>query len=244
RTPRRKCRRSWWGHVGMGHTERIGITLGDPAGIGPEIVALALAAAPPAQRARVVVFGDRALLERGAAHAGVELPGDVEIADCGQAPAAELIQPGQPSALAGAAQVAYLEAALAAAGRGEIAGLVTAPISKSTARAADFGFTGHTDFLASRLGADRVAMMFAGPRLKVVLATTHIGLMEVGAALTVDRIANATLMGVEALRRDFGVASPRVGVLGLNPHAGEGGIFGGEEAAVIQPAIELCRRRL
>ena len=227
----------------MGRTDRIGITLGDPAGIGPEVVASALAATGATARGRMVVFGDRAVLERGAAVAGVAVPGEVTLVDVGQSEAA-LVRPGQPSGLAGAAQIAYLDAAVTAAERGEIAGLVTAPISKSTARAAHFGFTGHTDYLAGRLGADRVAMMFAGPRLKVVLATTHIGLMEVGPALSVDLIASATHLAVEALRRDFGIDAPRVGVLGLNPHAGEGGIFGDEEARVIEPAIELCRRRL
>ena len=227
----------------MARTDRIGITLGDPAGIGPEVVASALAAATEAQRGRLVVFGDRAVLERGAAVSRTTVPTEIELVDCGSGEA-ELVQPGQPSGLAGAAQIAYLDAAVSAAERGEIAGLVTAPISKSTARAAHFGFTGHTDYLAGRLGADRVAMMFAGPRLKVVLATTHIGLMEVSAALSVDLIASVTHLGVEALRRDFGIEAPRVGVLGLNPHAGEGGIFGDEEARVIEPAIELCRRRL
>jgi 4-hydroxythreonine-4-phosphate dehydrogenase len=227
----------------MGRTQQIGITLGDPAGIGPEVVAHALARTDGETRRRLTLFGDRAILARGAEFARVTLPDDFEMVDLGQVDP-EGIQPGQPSARAGAAQVAYLEAATAAAARGDIAGMVTAPVSKTTARAAQFGFQGHTDFLAERLGADRVAMMFVGPSLKVVLATTHIGLMTVGATLTVDRIVNATLLAVESLRRDFAIAEPRIGVLGLNPHAGEGGLFGSEEASVIEPAIETCRRRL
>ena len=94
------------------------------------------------------------------------------------------------------------------------------------------------------MGAPRVAMMFAGPRLKVVLATAHVPLAAVPQALTVDGVAGTALMAVEAMRRDFGVARPRVGVLGLNPHAGEGGLFGSEDAAVIAPAVEICRRQL
>jgi len=227
----------------MSRTNRIGITLGDPSGIGPEIVAVALASAPPELRQRLLVFCDREILERGAAVASVALPGDVTLIDRGElAPALAL--PGSPSAMGGSAQVAYLELAVAAARAGEIAGLVTAPICKTTARAAHFEFVGHTDFLAARLGASRVAMMFVGPRLKVVLATAHVALAKVPEELTVDAVANAALMGAQAVRRDFGVPFPRVGVLGLNPHAGEGGLFGSEDAEVITPAIEMCRRQL
>jgi 4-hydroxythreonine-4-phosphate dehydrogenase len=228
----------------MGHTERIGITLGDPTGIGPEIVARALADAPAQLRARLLVFGNRAILERGGEQAGVAVPADVALVDPYGSLTPEQVPPGQPSATAGAAQVAYLDAAVRAASDGEIAGLVTAPMSKTTARAADFRFTGHTDFLRARLGSARVAMMFVGPRYKVVLATTHVGLMELAHELTSDRIVTVTLMAVEALRRDFGIAKPTIGILGLNPHAGEGGLFGLEEATVIAPAIETCRHQL
>jgi 4-hydroxythreonine-4-phosphate dehydrogenase len=227
----------------MSHTNRIGITLGDPSGIGPEIVARALASAAPALRQRLTVFCDRALLERGAAIAGTPVPGDVTIVDRAELDP-EHAPAGAPTAMGGLAQVAYLEAAVAAAHAGEIAGVVTAPICKTTARAAHFEFVGHTDFLAARLRASRVAMMFVGPRLKVVLATTHIAIAEVPAALTIDGVASAALMAVEALRRDFAIPRPRVGVLGLNPHAGEGGLFGSEDADVIAPAIEQCRRQL
>jgi 4-hydroxythreonine-4-phosphate dehydrogenase len=226
----------------MSSRPRIGITLGDPSGIGPEIVALALAQAPADLRERVLVFGDRAILERGAASARVDLPPMLEIIECGGLPA-DQARPGQPSASGGAAQVAYLERATEAAKDGAIAGLVTAPISKSTARAAHFGFNGHTDFLAARMGASRVAMMFAGPRFKVVLATAHMPLSEVAQAITVDAVSGSALMAIDAMRRDFGVARPRVGVLGLNPHAGEGGMFGPEEIATIAPAVEIIRRR-
>ena len=223
--------------------DRIGITMGDPSGIGPEIVARALAAASVELRRRLVVYCDRCVLERGADLAGLALPAEVELVDRGEL-TLEQAPLGHPSGRGGLAQVAYLEAAIDAARAGDIAGLVTAPISKSTARAAHFEWSGHTEFLAARLDASRVAMMFVGPRLKVVLATTHMPLMAVSAALTIDRVAGVTLMGVEALRRDFGLERPRVGVLGLNPHAGEAGLFGQEEQTVIGPAIDLCRRRL
>lgn len=228
----------------MGHTDRIGITLGDPTGIGPEIVARALAEAPPELHRRLLLFGNRGILERGAEQAAVPLPAGLRLVDPYPALTPEVAPPGKPSASAGAAQVAYLEAAVRAASDGEIAGLVTAPMSKTTARAADFRFVGHTEFLRARLGSARVAMMFVGPRYKVVLATTHVPLMSLATELTSDHIVTVALMAVESLRRDFGIATPRIGILGLNPHAGEGGAFGHEETSIIAPAIETCRHHL
>ena len=128
----------------------LGITLGDPAGIGPEIVAATLAAAPDAWRRRIVVYGDREPLERGARAIGVALPPGLVIRGDGLGDGAVF---GAPDERTGAAQVGYLEAAVAAARRGELAAIVTAPISKTWARRAGFAFPGHTEMLASRPGA-------------------------------------------------------------------------------------------
>jgi 4-hydroxythreonine-4-phosphate dehydrogenase len=125
-----------------------------------------------------------------------------------------------------------------------IAGLVTAPISKHAVRKAGFAFAGHTEFLAERLGAKAVAMMFAGQQLKVVLATVHVPLSEVAARLDVATLATKIVLGAESMARDFGVSPVRVAVAGLNPHAGERGLFGREEIEIIAPAIEESRRRL
>jgi 4-hydroxythreonine-4-phosphate dehydrogenase len=216
---------------------RIGITLGDPAGIGPEIVAAALVAAPAQLRARLVVYGDGAALAQGARALGFSLPEVPVIAGVlHRAPT-----PGRPDDATGAAQVAYLEAALAAAAAGELAALVTAPISKTWARRAGLSFPGHTELLADRLGASEVAMMFAGPRLRVVLATVHIPLGQVAATLDARRVAAVTGLLAESLRRDFAIAAPRIGVVGINPHAGEGGLLGDDEARVVVPAIAAAR---
>ncbi|MGE3459746.1 MAG: 4-hydroxythreonine-4-phosphate dehydrogenase PdxA, partial [Kofleriaceae bacterium] len=137
----------------------------------------------------------------------------------------------------GAAQVGYHAAAVAAAARGERAGLVTAPISKSWVNRAGFAFPGHTEMLAARLGAPDVVMMFAGPRLKVALATVHVPLAEVARVLTTARIRKTLELVVAALVRDFGIQAPRVGVVGLNPHAGEDGLLGVEERDVIAGAL-------
>jgi 4-hydroxythreonine-4-phosphate dehydrogenase len=222
---------------------RIGITLGDPSGIGPEIVARTIAAAQRAVVERLVVFCDRPILERGFASTVGAIPRELEIVDRGML-SADRACLGEPSQAGAAAQVAYLEAAVHAAQGGAIAGLVTAPISKSQARRAGFPFPGHTELLAERLGRGEVAMMFAGPTLRVALATVHVPLAEVGQHLTSARIASVIRLGVDSLRRDFAVANPRVGVLGLNPHAGENGLFGREEIDIITPAIEQARREL
>jgi 4-hydroxythreonine-4-phosphate dehydrogenase len=214
---------------------KLGITLGDPTGIGPEIVAGALAAMPGAWRERVVVYGDRAPLERGARAMGLALPPGLDVRGDGVGDAAVS---GKPDEVGGAAQVGYLEAAVAAAKRGELAAIVTAPISKTWARRGGFAFLGHTEMLAERLGGRDVAMLFAGPRLKVALATVHCPLVEVLEELTTARVRAVTELLVEALVKDFGVAAPRVGVVGLNPHAGEDGLLGDEDGDIIAPALE------
>jgi 4-hydroxythreonine-4-phosphate dehydrogenase len=219
----------------VGILTRLGITIGDPTGIGPEIVAAALQTAPAAWRPRITVYGDRAPLERGARALGVPLPDDLTIVGDGLGDAAV---PGKPDERAGAAQVGYLEAAVAAARRGELAGLVTAPISKTWARRGGFAFLGHTEMLAARLGATDVAMLFAGPRLKVALATVHRPLAEVVGDLSTERVRTVIELLVTSLVIDFGMAAPRVGVVGLNPHAGEDGLLGDEDADIIAPAIE------
>jgi 4-hydroxythreonine-4-phosphate dehydrogenase len=217
----------------------LGVTLGDPAGIGPEVVAWALAHAPAALRGEVVVFGDPAVLARGAAAMGVTLA-DVpcEGEPCPTAP-------GRPDHAGGVAQVAWLEAAIAAARAGRLDGLVTAPISKTWARQAGLAFPGHTELLAARLGAADVAMTFVGPRLIVALATVHVPLAAVPGLLDGARIVRVGELLAESLSRELGRPAPvRVGVVGLNPHAGEGGLLGDDEQRVIAPAIAELRLRL
>jgi 4-hydroxythreonine-4-phosphate dehydrogenase len=214
---------------------RLGITLGDPTGIGPEIVASALSALPDEWRGRVIVYGDREPLERGARAMGVALPEGIDIVGAGAGAGTTF---GRPDERAGAAQVGYLEAACTAAVDGELAAIVTAPISKTWARRAGFPFMGHTEFLATRLGAERVAMLFAGPKLKVALATVHRPLAEVVSDLSTERVRDVIELVTASMVTDFGIAAPRIGVCGLNPHAGEDGLLGDEDHEIIEPAIE------
>src|SRR5512138_3172781 len=156
---------------------RIAISLGDPCGIGPEVVARALAARPELD---TVVYGDAGVLARAAGAAGVAAPPADRI-EAVTALSPGDVPPGKPNDEAGRAQLAYLAAATAAAVAGEVAGLVTAPISKQWIARAGFPFPGHTEYLASRahLGAGEFAMMLAGPRLRVTVATTHVPLRDV-----------------------------------------------------------------
>jgi 4-hydroxythreonine-4-phosphate dehydrogenase len=210
---------------------RIGVTLGDPTGIGPELV---LAAATGDE----IVYGDRRVLEQAAAKLSRSVPACIE----------EITQldwqPGRPSAASGRAQVDYLEAAIADARAGKLDAIVTAPIHKASAIAAGFAFPGHTELLAARFAVEKVTMMLAGPKLRVALATTHLALAEVPRALTVDGLAATIRQTAEALERDFAIARPRLAVAALNPHAGEAGHFGDEEARIVAPAIAQARASL
>ena len=213
---------------------RVGITLGDPTGIGPEIVAAALAEMPPQWRERVIVYGDPGPLQRGAKAMGVTLPA-VDVIGSGLG---ESARPGKPDEKSGAAQVGYLEAAVSAAKAGQLGAIVTAPISKTWARRGGFEFLGHTEMLAARLGATEVVMLFAGPKLKVALATVHLPIVELLEELTTVRVRSVVQILATSLVRDFGIAAPRIGVVGLNPHAGEDGLLGDEDADIIAPALE------
>ena len=221
----------------------IGISLGDPSGIGPEIVVSALSELSRGQLDRIRIFGDEAILREAFRLIGKDpiLPLSV---DNSASLKAEDVHWGHPNSATDKAQVAYLESAMKAAKRGTIAGLATAPISKVAATRAGFAFPGHTEFLADRLNADSVAMMFAGPKLNVVLATVHEAINNLDQVLTSERIVSAIVLASRALRADFGIVRPRIGVLGLNPHAGEAGRFGDEEATLISPAIAQAQALL
>lgn len=218
----------------------IGISLGDPAGIGPEIVVRAVAARP---HLNIRIFGDRGVLLRAARQAGVTPPATDSVV-----PVLELaegdVTPGQPNQTSAHAQLAFLTAATDAALAGTVSALVTAPISKAWIARAGFEFPGHTEYLAARAGGAEVAMMLAGPALRVTVATTHIALRDVPRLLTPAQIASAVALTARALRDAYGIARPRVAVAGLNPHAGEGGRFGDEEARLVVPALALAAERL
>jgi 4-hydroxythreonine-4-phosphate dehydrogenase len=218
----------------------LGVSLGDPAGIGPEIVVRALAARPDVP---VLVFGDSGVLARAAAAVGLPPLATERVRAVTDLAPGEVV-PGQPNEASARAQVAYLAAATQAVMNGQTRALVTAPISKEWAGRVGFVHPGHTEYLAASAGVTDYAMMLAGPRLRVTVATTHLALREVATRLTPALIATAIRLTAASLRGSFGITRPRVAVAGLNPHAGEGGRFGDEETRLVLPAIALARRQL
>ncbi|MDB4930146.1 MAG: 4-hydroxythreonine-4-phosphate dehydrogenase, partial [Myxococcaceae bacterium] len=153
-------------------------------------------------------------------------------------------RPGPPSLAAGAAQLTALDAALDTVLAGGADALVTGPIDKAAVTRSGTAFLGHTEHLAARCGVARVVMMFAGPRLRTALVTTHRPIARLSADITRDAVRETVLITARALRESFGLASPRIVVCGLNPHAGEDGLIGREEIDAIAPAIDEARAAL
>ena len=228
---------------------RIAITTGEPAGVGPELTAVALAAASTHwPDARFVVLGDRDLLAARAHATSVDWAAiaDGERVAVEHVPLAAVATPGRLDAANGQYVLALLDRAIDGALAGNFDAIVTAPLQKSTINDAGVPFTGHTEYLAERTGTPRVVMMLAGTGarpLRVALATTHLPLKDVSAAISVDSLVDTLRIIDHDLRRHFGVPHPRILVTGLNPHAGENGYLGREEIDVIEPALAAANAR-
>ena len=238
------------------------LTMGDVAGVGPEVIARAWGESPLRTLARPFVVGSRAVLERALACVGVaadvrgiDRPEEAEpsarVIPCLEATTVDLadVRPGRVDARAGRAAYDFLTAAIDLALEGRIDAITTLPLNKEALRAGGIRHPGHTEILAERCGVDDHAMMlYLGPPngasevgLGVLHATLHVPLRRVFELLTVPAIEAKILMADRALRPLTGGRSPRVAVAALNPHAGEGGLFGDEESRIIAPAIALAR---
>jgi 4-hydroxythreonine-4-phosphate dehydrogenase len=231
----------------------LAVTIGDPSGIGPEVLLKALHTLPAA---RLVIVGDRGVLEATARRLKLALPRwtptfadgiETALAGAGRlvlldVPACARFVPGRSGPEAGAATLVALDRAVELCRRGLAQGLVTAPATKWAIQRVRPSFIGQTEYLAERFGARRVAMMFASDRLRVVVMTRHVALARVSRELTRPLVQQTAALVDEALRRQFGIARPRLAVLGVNPHAGEAGAFGDDESRVLMPAIRACRR--
>lgn len=230
----------------------IAVTSGEPAGIGPE---LCLKLADWSGAGHPVVLGDRDLLAARAAALGWSItlrdyiPGQSAAAghlDVLHLPLAKPAQAGLLDPANGPYVLSLLDRALLGCQRGEFAAIATAPVHKGVINQAGMAFTGHTEYLAEKTGTPLVVMMLAGdtPRgpLRVALATTHLPLKDVPAAITADLLERILRILDHDLRRKYGIAAPRILVTGLNPHAGEGGYLGREEIDIIEPLLEKLRR--
>lgn len=230
----------------------IGLTIGDPAGIGPE-VALKAAWAPEVLEVCVpVLIGDAQYLSHWARRFG--LPGGFEVISPGAAFPAEPSGPlvyhlnnvaptlvmGQEQAEAGKAAGQYIEAAVALCQSGALSAVTTAPLNKKSLHLAGYAFPGHTEFLAHLTHTTDFAMAFISPQLRVVLLTTHVPLMEVSRYVTKAALEQLIRLTDREFKR-FGFGRPRLALAALNPHGAEGGLFGMEEASEMLPAVETCR---
>lgn len=240
----------------MNNRPLLAITLGDPAGIGPEVIVKALHQPAVYAQCRPLVIGDQRILVRamdwikevnlafdvvtepsqGQYRAGLITLLDLQNAD----PAA--IPPGQVRAAAGRAAVEYVLRACDMTMAGATDAVVTAPLNKEAMNLAGYHYAGHTELLADRTGAEKVSMLLTGPKLRVVHVSTHVALSEAIRRVTSQRVEEVIDLAQHSCQA-LGIARPRIAVAGLNPHASEGGLFGDQEAREIQPAIERARAR-
>jgi 4-phospho-D-threonate 3-dehydrogenase / 4-phospho-D-erythronate 3-dehydrogenase len=235
---------------------RLAITLGDPAGVGAEIVLKALWHKEIFDLCRPLIIADGRILERasfwlgcdplefehmphpaeGRYQAGTVPILDMRNADPGRCPV------GQVSAEAGRAAVEYVFKACDLAVEGQVDAVVTGPLNKAAMNLAGFHYAGHTELLAERTGAEKVSMLLVGPTLRVVHVSTHVSLEEAARRVTRERVEQVIDLA-ERSARALGFARPRIAVAGLNPHASEGGLFGDQEAREIMPAVQAARAR-
>ena len=232
----------------------IGITMGDPTGIGPEIIVKALWMKEPFKVCRPIVFGDREVLSKTIEMLGLNATIEVieKVPEEGYLPQKIFLFPlsqlradslhfGKPTRECGEAMVKYVEEAVKWVKNGKLDAITTCPINKQAINAAGYPFAGHTELLAHLVQASSVNMMFLGSKWKVVLVTTHLPIKEVSKWITANRILSTIRMTDEGLKKYFGITHPKIAVLGLNPHCGEDGLLGEEEKMEIIPAIEGAR---
>jgi 4-phospho-D-threonate 3-dehydrogenase / 4-phospho-D-erythronate 3-dehydrogenase len=217
---------------------RIAITMGDPAGIGPEICIKAIATSEIREQCDAVIIGSKIILEQTADRLDLaKVPSVID-------PMPELADfaIGTDAAETGRAAARYIETAVELWRRGEIDAIATAPISKKALSLAGYEFPGHTEFLAHLTGTERVGMSFFGGGLRVVLLSTHLSLTDAIKQVTKENLVELITFSDRELHRLID-RSPKLAVAGLNPHASEGGMFGHEESNAIAPAVDECRAR-
>jgi 4-phospho-D-threonate 3-dehydrogenase / 4-phospho-D-erythronate 3-dehydrogenase len=231
---------------------RIGITMGDPAGIGPEVVLKAVAEEEVLRCCAPIIIGDAQLLAHNART--LDLQCGYEIVRRGEPFPNRItnpvifhldnieghVEPGIESGSAGKAAAGYIEAAVELCAAGSIDAIATAPINKRALFLGGYSFPGHTEFLAHLTGTEDYAMGFVAANLRVVLISTHVPLSEAIRLVTRERIEKTIRLADQELQR-WGIERPRLAVAALNPHGAEGGLFGIEEASEIMPAVESCR---
>jgi len=232
----------------------IGITMGDPCGIGAEVIVKALADADIRALGRFIIYGLEETLSYAADRAEISpywfrrphdeigpIASGVVVADFDE-PTVFDPTAGKPTSEGGQASLRFLEAAVSDAKAGIIDAMATGPINKTSWRLAGSKFPGHTELLAKACDAKRVTMMFAGGDMRVALASIHVPLFDLRNMFTIGLVFQPMDLLHQALKDWFGIEHPRIGVAGLNPHAGEDGRFGDEERRIIEPAMDMARQ--
>jgi 4-hydroxythreonine-4-phosphate dehydrogenase len=214
---------------------RIAITMGDPAGIGPEICVKAVGESEVLEVCSPVIIGNTKILEQTSQQLGINV--EIPSIDAGE----ELGQymTGIDAPETGKASAVYIETAVDMWQRGDVEAIATAPISKKALSLAGYKFPGHTEFLAHLTGTERVGMSFFGGNLRVVLLSTHLSLVDAIKKVTSENLVELISFSDRELTKLLG-RKPKIAVAGLNPHASEGGMFGNEEASQIDPAVKIC----
>ena len=233
----------------------IGITMGDPVGVGPEIIVKTMADSEIHKICRPLIIGDYNVLKKAEKYTQLVLkinlinhyrearfkkdwPDLLALSALN----AEKLVPGKPTAVTGQAMVDYIETCIDLSLKGKIDGMVTAPINKKALKLAGCNFAGHTEILAHRTKTAEYVMMLAGKQLRVALVTIHVPLKEVAGLISTLLIIKTIRITALALKNRFGITKPRLAVAGLNPHAGEAGLFGDEETRIILPAITKTQK--
>lgn len=234
-------------HPGEPNRPTIAVPVGDPSGIGPEIAIMAATDPGVLACARLLLVSDPSVVETVASRLGLSRDLDLALADGRAAihPVDALtapVEPGRIDAAAGAATVAYATEAIRLAQRGEVAAVVAAPHNETAVASAGIAFSGYPSLLAEVTGtqADKVFLMLVSPRFRIVHATLHVGLRDALASLSQTLVLNALTAAHNSLRQ-LGFDRPKIGVCGINPHAGEHGLFGDEDETITRPAVEAAR---
>ena len=232
--------------------KKLALTMGDPGGVGPEIIIKALYSSEVRRYCAPIVIGDRIVIEEALNLLKLPLtlriiksPEESQIASGSinliDDRVMKKFKKGQPTAKSGRACVSYIKKAVELALHKKVDGIVTAPISKKAFKMAGFTWPGHTEMLADLTNTKEYAMMLVGGPLRVILATIHVPLKSVPALITKDRVLKTIRLAMKACDM-FGIKNPKIAVAGLNPHAGEAGIFGNEEIKKIIPAVESAKK--
>lgn len=218
------------------------ITMGDPSGIGPEVTLKAITNPSISKMANFLIIGDRFVIEK--AKKDLRIKCDAPVFDLANVDPAKFSY-GRVRPYFGAAAIQYIDKALELLKAKEADILVTAPINKASVEKAGWkNFKGHTEYLASNTATKDFAMMLVGARLRVVLVTRHLPLKKVPGAISQIEIKKSALLAHKYLKRYFRIGRPRIGVCGLNPHAGDNNLFGVEESSIITPAVDVLKRRI